>query len=367
MSKHLLMLSNEPYRPGFGSTNRQRTARAAARDGWRVRYVETVGFAPVPRRPTARDGVDVVPAWNPLPWGGRPRNRLRRRVNTVATALLPRSSGRRFDAALVYDPLVGAAAAGLRATRRVYDCVDAYEYQPQYADDADRFLAEEAHFARRADVRLATSATLADHKAAAWERTVHTVVGAFEPWIPRKDALRLVAATPPSGRRALIVSALDDYKVDFPLLYRVATANPGWEFDVVGGAVFGGIGPLAARFLALDNVHHLGVADFPTLQRSGVVYGLGLMALSHSDYSRYSFPLKTWDYFCLGLPVLAFGAPGLVGISAVMHGTADPIETGPTDLDECLLGATGYSSADRVSLAYDHSADARWDRIKEVL
>ena len=58
MSKHLLMLSNEPYRPGFGSTNRQRTARAAARDGWRVRYVETVGFAPVPRRPTARDGVE---------------------------------------------------------------------------------------------------------------------------------------------------------------------------------------------------------------------------------------------------------------------------------------------------------------------
>lgn len=330
-------------------------------------YVETVGFAPLPRRPASRDGVLVVPGWNPLPWGGRPRNRLRRRINTAATGLLTRLTGcRLFDAALVYDPLVGATGAGLPATRRVYDCVDAYEYQPQYIDDAERFCTEELRFACRADARVATSATLARHKAAAWNRTVHTVVGAFEPWISRTEALALVAASPPRGRRALIVSALDEYKVDFDLLHRVAVANPGWEFDVVGGAVFGGIGPRAARFLALDNVRHLGVVDFPTLQRSGVAYGLGLMALSPSPYSRYSFPLKTWDYLSLGLPVLALGAPGLREVAGVTHCDADTSGADPTSLDECVEDAE-YTAAERVASAYNHSADARWDQIKELL
>src|SRR5690348_14294886 len=41
----VVMLSNEPYSSGFGSTNRQRLARAAVARGDSVTYVETVGWS----------------------------------------------------------------------------------------------------------------------------------------------------------------------------------------------------------------------------------------------------------------------------------------------------------------------------------
>lgn len=150
------------------------------------------------------------------------------------------------------------------------------------------------------------------------------------------------------------MSALDSYKVDVLRFAAVVRANPGWDFEIYGAAVLTDDGAWR-RILDEPNAHHHGPVPFARIAADAEGFELGLVVLAETEYNRSSFPLKTWDYLSLGLPVLAWNAPALAGVDGVhaMNATADL---------NAYLGTAEARHA-WIDEAYRNTADRRWETL----
>jgi hypothetical protein len=295
-------------------------ARAAARDNWAVTYIETLGWSPFPKTARVIDDTTVVRMRNIIPFAGKAMCRPSRAINWAATNMGKlRKEINSSDIVLAFDPLWnGFMDSG--NTKLIYDCLDAYEFQPQYSRtmSAKALKKSELRIATAAHQLFTSSPLLSSKKASDWGRAdVQTARGAIEPWANQAECEhRAKSLTGITKKRALFVSALDEYKIDLPSLARMARQNCDWEFVVYGQPVFGWSSNLNL-FLSMPNVTYRGRASIAQVAADPIGYDLGIVCLSRSEYSRYSFPLKTWDYLSLGIPVFAINAPSLEGIDGV--------------------------------------------------
>lgn len=332
---------------------------AARRAGWDVHYVETIGWNPRPPKPRQINGINVTRMWNILPFAGKAFFEPSRWTNRYA-------SGRRFlhnlldtsDLVLIYDPLFSVKKKSWHA-KMLYDCVDAYEAQPQYSGPVSRLLLQhfETRLARQCKSATSTSSTLTAHKKAKWgDVKIATLVGAFEPWEEQDDRLATVVRTKKvRAKKAILVSALDRYKLDLKFLSDLANANKEWQFVVYGKSIWGSSAEVQ-NYLNFSNVTYEGVKSFDQIIASQSDAAVGLIALSDSEYSRYSFPLKLWDYLASGLPVLAYNAPSVPVMPGVVHASN-------SDLDLDLVVNQDCDPSALVSTAYRNTSDDRWKAV----
>jgi glycosyltransferase involved in cell wall biosynthesis len=315
---------DEPY-----WTNKQHTASNLAARGWRVLYVESVGF----RSPKVGSGRDWERLWRRL-WRGMqslvlgPPRRAENiwvlsplivpakhhwpLVRTLNQALLRFSVARfakskRFKDPVVwtYHPFMLESIETLSRGPLVYHCVDDIATIPGV--DVAAFNSAQQALLERCDAVFTTAKSLQE-TCLPHNRNTHyfgNVVddAHFGQAIEGGPVPAELAAIPEP--RLVYHGVLSDFKIDFPLLLQTAQARPQWQWFIIGEEREGQRSGLLAQLARLPNVHLLGYRGYQTLPRYLRGMQVGVLPTLLNEYTRSMFPMKFYEYLAAGLPVVS--------------------------------------------------------------
>lgn len=314
---------DEPY-----WTNKQHCAQSLAALGTRVLYVESVGL----RSPKAGSAKDWGRVWNrlykglgSLILGGRerapgiyvlsplliPAGHRRHWTRTLNRLLLKAAITRatwqhNFRKPLIwtYHPFMLDVIDGMDCGPLLYHCVDDLAAVPGV--DGASFRTAEIALLRRAHVVFATAPALAEY-CRQYNVNTHYMSNvvdaehfgrALEPGPVPAD----LASIPEP--RLVYHGVLSDFKIDFQLLIDAACLRPGWSWVLIGEEREGQKSPLVAKLKTLPNVHFLGYKPYTELPDYLRGMRVGLLPSLINDYTRGMFPMKYYEYFAAGLPVI---------------------------------------------------------------
>ncbi len=315
---------DEPY-----WTNKQHTASLLAQRGWRVLYIESVGF----RSPKVGSGRDWSRLWRRL-WRGLqslvlgppkrapniwvlsplmiPAKHHLPFVRSLNQALLRWSVTRfarknRYRAPVVwtYHPYMLDAIASLDRGPFVYHCVDDIGAIPGV--DVEVFNDAQRALLARCDAVFTTATALKD-QCLPYNRDTWffgNVVDAehFGEALNEGELPPELASIPEP--RLVYHGVLSDFKVDFKLLAEVARARPAWQWIIIGEQREGQRSELLAELARLPNVHLLGYRSYQDLPRYLRGMHVGVLPTLLNDYTRSMFPMKFYEYLAAGLPVVS--------------------------------------------------------------
>ncbi|MFM0466127.1 MULTISPECIES: glycosyltransferase [Paraburkholderia] len=315
---------DEPY-----WTNKQHTASILAARGWRVLYVESVGF----RSPKVGSGRDWARLWRRL-WRGvqslvlGPPQRAENIwvlsplmvpaghhlpfVRSLNQALLRFSvarfaRARRYKEPVVwtYHPYMLDSIATLKRGPLVYHCVDDIAAIPGV--DVDAFRNAQHALLGQCEAVFTTAMSLKE-VCLPFNRNTHffgNVVDDAHFGEARADGplpAELAAIPEP---RLVYHGVLSDFKVDFPLLMQTAQARPQWQWVIIGEEREGQRSELLAQLARLPNVHLLGYRSYRSLPQYLRGMQVGVLPTLLNEYTRSMFPMKFYEYLAAGLPVVS--------------------------------------------------------------
>jgi glycosyltransferase involved in cell wall biosynthesis len=242
----------------------------------------------------------------------------------------------------------------------VYHCVDDVAAFPGV--DAAAFREGERRLVAAADVCLASSRPLLAHlermgarRAVYWPNPADT--GAFAAAAPADPASRPVTVG--------FVGAVQDHKVDVPLVAAAARLRPDWCFALVG-PVGEGLGrrDLGATELPPNVVlrGHAAREALPAVMRG---FHVGVVPYRINAYTEGVFPMKVFEYLAAGLPVVSTPLPSLVGEVEHVAFAADADEL--VAAVEAALAAPGDAVDARRAYAGAYSWEARADEAAALL
>jgi len=309
-------------------TNKQHMAVQFASHGYRVLYVDSLGL----RRPTMRSrdlgrmaqrlcrALPVPRQVRPGFWRVSPlvvpfqASPFLRRVNdTLLVATLGwhlHLLGLRSPLIWSYNPMLGDVVRRLPHRGVVYHCVDDLRAAPGI--DATAVEMAEKQFGRIADVCFVTSREL-QHRMTPLFPDVR-----YEDNVCDVEHFRTARSSLPEPAdladiprpRLLFIGALSQYKVDYPLMERVAGLLPQAHWVLIG-AVGEGQPETAGPPTYLPNVHHLGPRPYTVLPQYMGHADIAVLPAPQNRYTASMFPMKFFEYLAAGLPLVASNLPAL--------------------------------------------------------
>jgi glycosyltransferase involved in cell wall biosynthesis len=315
---------DEPY-----WTNKQHTASILAARGWRVLYVESVGF----RSPKVGSGRDWARLWRRL-WRGvqslvlGPPRRAENIwvlsplmvpaghhlpfVRSLNQALLRFSvarfaKARRYKEPVVwtYHPYMLDSIATLKRGPLVYHCVDDIATIPGV--DVDAFRNAQQALLGQCEAVFTTAMSLKE-ACLPFNRNTHffgNVVDDAHFGEARADGPLPAELSAIPEPRLVYHGVLSDFKVDFPLLMQTAQARPQWQWVIIGEEREGQRSELLAQLARLPNVHLLGYRSYQSLPQYLRGMRVGVLPTLLNEYTRSMFPMKFYEYLAAGLPVVS--------------------------------------------------------------
>jgi glycosyltransferase involved in cell wall biosynthesis len=315
---------DEPY-----WTNKQHTASILAARGWRILYVESVGF----RSPKVGSGRDWARLWRRLWRGvqslvlGAPRRA--ENIWVLSPLMVPAghhlpfvralnqallrfsvtrfTKARRFNKPVVwtYHPYMLDAVSTLSRGPLVYHCVDDIAEIPGV--DVTAFRSAQQALLERCEAVFTTAMSL-NEVCSRFNRNTHffgNVVddGHFAEARDEGPIPAELAAIPEP--RLVYHGVLSDFKVDFPLLLQTANARPDWQWVIIGEEREGQRSELLAQLARMPNVHLLGYRPYQVLPQYLRGMQIGVLPTLLNDYTRSMFPMKFYEYLAAGLPVVS--------------------------------------------------------------
>lgn len=212
-----------------------------------------------------------------------------------------------IDSPLVwsYSPFGSAyLPAGLMPRAYVYDCVDRYRELSYYRDYALDVAVHERKVLDDSDVVFATSQGVADGLPTSHE-SVHVVGNAADVDLFRTAHPEGTATPPPELADVDDVigfyGALSGYKLDFELLQAVAESFPDATFVLLGPDD----GDLPAWIETRQHVRRIGRRPQHDLPGYLAAFDVCLLPYEQSEYTAGVEPLKLFEYFAAGKPVVA--------------------------------------------------------------
>ncbi|HWQ57272.1 MAG TPA: glycosyltransferase [Bryobacteraceae bacterium] len=177
----------------------------------------------------------------------------------------------------------------------VYDC---HDWLRGFSAMAGEIVAAEADSLRTADLVLFTSEQLRDR---------HCVSAK---WMVSRNAVdlshfRTVVSEPPGAPLvAGYVGALDAW-FDIESLVEAARANPTCHFVIAGRIE----NPAIRELKPLPNVEFVGEVEYDQLPKLMASFRVGLIPFSVNELTIAVNPIKLYEYFSLGLPVVSSPLP----------------------------------------------------------
>lgn len=353
-------------------TNKQQLMSRLAAAGTPVLYVDSPGHrVPAATSQDARRMLHRLAVWRPfaslaspglwrdsplvLPFHGRPGvDLLNRQLMLFRLWRNRHRLGLARPVMWAYSPLAADLYTPDHYAGLVYHCVDDLAQFPGV--DPDAFRRMETRLVRRANVTVVSSSVLAEHVESLGARDVRY-------WPNPADVSAIRAAEAPSVPRTRprigFIGAVQDHKMDTDLLRRVALDMPEADF-VIGGPMGAGIARHQLDVCSFPaNVSFPGLVSRPQVPGFLADLDVGVIPYRINSYTRSVFPLKIFEYFAAGLPVVSTPLPSLVGEVAEVRLAADPQEF----VRELRLAIEGRGDVDarrrRLDVADSHSWEAR--------
>jgi glycosyltransferase involved in cell wall biosynthesis len=287
-------------------------------------------------------------------------NHLFNRYNVLIWArLLGFNPGQRIM--WIYDTEAAEYLSAFKNDKVVYDCVDDHAAQAGVDRNPVRVQSEEEKIMTQADLVTVSSRHLLRLKQAK-NPNVKLVLNAADTKLFGIRTKNCPVALHDIKKPIVgSVGALDEYKVDFELLYRTAKSRPEWSFVFIGSPVVDSQQRLLNKLRRLNNVHLLGTIDKTNVPQYVHCFNVCLIPYRANKYNAASFPLKFWEFMATGKPIVVTGVPELkkyrplIGYAKKLQEFISEIERG--------ISYPETSSAKRVQLAKQHD----WqDRVSEL-
>jgi len=359
-------------------TNKQHTALALADHGHRVLYVESLGL----RAPRAggRDALRIfrrlrrmvrlprqvaprVWVWSPpvVPGGqsGWPlklnRQLIQRGVEWMVLWL-----DFKHWILWTYNPLTALYLDVRKHQSCVYHCVDRIQEQPGMP--AERIDVWEERLCRAVQVVFTTSPDLqSSHRPWNHHTYFHGNVADFQHFNralhqPSLDCPEPLTAIP--RPRLLFTGAIDAYKLDLPLVVRLAKLHPDWSFVFVGPVGEADPSTDVGLLKTCPNVHVVGSQPYRDLPAWSAHSDLALLPLHQNGYTRHMFPMKFFEYLAAGLPVVGTAIPALKSHSDVAWLCEPDADAFAFAIDRALQGQ-GPPRSERLACAQAHTYATR--------
>ena len=144
------------------------------------------------------------------------------------------------------------------------------------------------------------------------------------------------------------------------MIAHAATAHPDWNFVFVG-PITTNIGELKS----LANVHFLGPKPYESLPMYMKGFAVATVPFVFHDVTMRASPVKFYEYLASGVPVVATRLPDLYPFEHVA-GLVSTKEEFVSALENALQDGENQREA-RMAEAYNHSWEARFSRIDELI
>ena len=97
---------------------------------------------------------------------------------------------------------------------------------------------------------------------------------------------------------------LSDFKIDFELLFTLASTRQDWNFVLIGDQREGQDNKVLARLKSLNNVYALGYKKYEVLPIYLAHFNVAIMPILQNEYTQSMFPMKYYEYIAACVPVV---------------------------------------------------------------
>jgi len=323
-SKDIILFSTADWNTPYW-TNKQHTAKHLAKMDYRVLYIETVGL----RAPKLHSGRDLGRLWRRLKLGLKGPRKVENRIWVLAPLLIPIKhhwpvirwlnkkllslfiqlfmKKNEFSAPIIwtYHPFMLGAIQGIKHSKVVYHCVDDLSAVPGV--DIEAYKNEEKYLLKQCDIVFTTSDVLTEQCKQLNDNVyfLPNVVD-YEHFSSARnvDVLPKDLSCIPEPRIGYI-GVLSDFKVDFDLIYAVATERKDWHWVLIGEEREGQSSDKVRRLGLLPNVHFLGHKSYDKLPQYLSGMAVATLPTLINKYTASMFPMKYFEYLAAGVPVVS--------------------------------------------------------------
>jgi len=330
-ARHILLIATADWDYPFW-TNKQHVALSLSRLGHRVLYVDSLGLRPprFERNDIKRIILRVRRALSPPRrindnlWVCSPllipgaTNYIARIINIVILSTLLRIWSLALklnnDVLWTYNPFVLDLLPGAKSLFRqvVYHCVDNIAEQPCMPSNS--LLISEQALCEKADIVFVTSRALYDRLRVFNKSTIlyENVADICHFSQSRCSDVKLpVELINLPGPLLGFVGAISRYKLDLPLLLKLAKYRPDSQIILIGRVGEGDPNTNLSLFKDCSNIHILGPRPYSQLPSYLRAFDIALLPCPINSYTSSMFPMKFFEYIAAGIPVVSTNLPAL--------------------------------------------------------
>lgn len=247
----------------------------------------------------------------------------------------------------------------------IYDCVDNYLAFPRYRDNLDLkrlVVKREEWLAKKADLIFTTAPGLQDRLSKLNPNTYYVGnAGDYGRFAQVQNSL-VDISKPIIG----FTGAIDGYKVNLPLLVKVAKAYPDYSLVLIGPTGVADDEPNLSTLKSLPNVHLLGTKPYDQMPRYFSQFDVYIIPYNLNEYTLGGcFPVKFFDALAAGLPTVVTSLPCYRDFSDVCY-VADDDEF-VRSVKIALEEDSAVKIAERQKVAKENSWEVKVERMLSII
>ncbi|WP_419955145.1 glycosyltransferase [Neobacillus niacini] len=196
----------------------------------------------------------------------------------------------------------------------IYDCVDEYSSQPWYIDNFDNIQFDEELLLKRANIVFTSATKLYENKKKSNPNTfLIENVADFNHFNKVLHTKKIIPNDINDIKSPIIgfVGALDKYKLDYELVTFIAKNKSNWNIVLIGPHNEAEKNSSVHVLKEYDNIKLLGSKSFDELPYYVNCFDVCIIPYVKNEYTEGCFPLKFFEYFSCGKPVVVSGLPAL--------------------------------------------------------